>query len=167
MNRPSRRAASAGLLLFRRSAGLELFLAHPGGPFWARRDRGAWTLPKGEIDDGEDPLAAARREFTEETGVHAVPPFLPLGGVRQKAGKIVHAWAWEGDADPERVTSVMTEIRVPRSDARMLVPEIDRCAWFSAAEARDRLNPAQVAFIDRLEALIADGEPAGGGSARE
>src|SRR6476659_133945 len=99
---PKPAAVSAGLLLFRRQAGrLEVFLAHPGGPFWVSRDAGVWTLPKGLVAAGEDLLAAARREFEEETGVHAREPFLPLGRVRQKSGKVVHAWAWEGDADPE------------------------------------------------------------------
>jgi predicted NUDIX family NTP pyrophosphohydrolase len=97
---------SAGLLLYRRALGrLEVFLAHPGGPFWLKRDAGAWTIPKGVAEQGEDILAAACREFEEETGIHPVGPFLSLGSIRQKAGKLVHAWAWEGDADPERVTS--------------------------------------------------------------
>jgi predicted NUDIX family NTP pyrophosphohydrolase len=95
------RNVSAGLLLFRRPAGgLELFLAHPGGPFWRGRDLGAWTIPKGLVAPGEELLAAARREFEEETGIVPREPFLPLGSVRQKAGKVIHAWAWEGDADP-------------------------------------------------------------------
>ena len=106
---------SAGLLLFRRGAGgLEVFLAHPGGPFWADRDDGAWTIPKGVIDPGEDALAAARREFEEETGIRPAGPFLPLGSVRQKAGKLVHAWAWEGDADPAAVTSNTMKVEWPR-----------------------------------------------------
>src|SRR5438045_372324 len=97
---------SAGLLLYRRTPhGLEVFLAHPGGPFWASRDAGAWSIPKGELAECEEPLAAACREFEEETSIHPEGPFLPLGSVRQKAGKLVHAWAWEGDADPERVKS--------------------------------------------------------------
>src|SRR5438477_7143775 len=102
----SRRSVSAGLLLYRRPAGdLEVFLAHPGGPFWRNRDEGAWTIPKGVADEGEDLLDAACREFEEETGMRPVGPFIPLGSVRQKAGKTVHAWAWEGDADPARVSS--------------------------------------------------------------
>ncbi|HEU4631012.1 MAG TPA: NUDIX domain-containing protein [Gemmatimonadaceae bacterium] len=153
---PRRAMVSAGLLLFRRgTSGLELFLAHPGGPFWAQRDAGAWTIPKGVVDDGEDPLDAARREFEEETGIRAVPPFLPLGSIRQKAGKTVHAWAWEGDADPAAVTSNVMRAEWPRGSGRWLTfPEVDRCAWFDARTARDRINAAQVALIDRLEALL-------------
>jgi predicted NUDIX family NTP pyrophosphohydrolase len=151
---PKPAAVSAGLLLFRRRAGrLEVFLAHPGGPFWANRDAGAWTLPKGLVAAGEDLLAAAEREFEEETGVRPTGPFRPLGAVRQKAGKVIHAWAWEGDADPERVKS-------NRGSGRWLeFPEVDRCAWFAPAAAREKLNPAQAAFIDRLEAALRDAEP--------
>ncbi|HEX2191460.1 MAG TPA: NUDIX domain-containing protein [Longimicrobiaceae bacterium] len=147
---------SAGLLLFRRGgSGLELFLAHPGGPFWKGRDAGAWTVPKGIVEEGEDPLAAARREFREETGIEPVPPFLPLGSIRQKAGKTVHAWAWEGDADPERVVSNTMRTEWPRGSGRWLTfPEVDRCAWFDPAAAREKINAAQAELIDRLEALL-------------
>jgi predicted NUDIX family NTP pyrophosphohydrolase len=146
-------AASAGLLLFRRtSAGLELFLAHPGGPFWRNRDTGAWTIPKGVAEAGEDLLEAARREFQEETGLEAQGPFISLGRVRQKAGKVVCAWAWEGDADPARVTSNTMKTEWPRGSGRWLTfPEVDRCAWFSADLAREKLNPAQAELVDRLE----------------
>ena len=149
-------AVSAGLLLFRRRVGaLEVFLAHPGGPFWKGRDEGAWTIPKGVLDPGEDPLAAARREFAEETGVVAVGPFMALGSVKQRAGKVVHAWAWEGDADAERVTSNTSRTEWPRGSGRWLTyPEVDRCAWLDPAAARRKINPAQAAFIDRLEALL-------------
>jgi predicted NUDIX family NTP pyrophosphohydrolase len=149
-------AISAGLLLFRRKGGrVEFFLAHPGGPFWVRRDAGAWTIPKGLVDPDEDPLAAARREFEEETGISPVGPFLPLGSVRQKAGKLIEAWAWEGDADPACVTSNTIEIEWPRrSGRRLTVPEVDRCAWFDDQTARRKLNPAQVELIDRLYALL-------------
>jgi predicted NUDIX family NTP pyrophosphohydrolase len=159
----NRANVSAGLLLFRRASGtLELFLAHPGGPFWRDRDLGAWTIPKGVLEEGEDPLAAARREFGEETGIVATGPFLPLGSVRQKAGKVVHAWAWEGDADPESVVSNMMRSEFPRGSGRWLTfPEVDRCAWFDPATARTKLNAAQAAFVDRLEAALA-GSPAGG-----
>lgn len=148
---------SAGLLLYRRRAGgLKLFLAHPGGPYWAGRDAGVWTLPKGLIDPGEDPLAAACREFREETGVVPTGPFLPLGSVRQKAGKVIHAWAWEGDADPAAVASNTMKVEWPRGSGRWMVfPEVDRCEWFRPAEAREKLNPAQVEFVDRLEAALA------------
>ena len=163
--RPRRPNLSAGLLLFRRRAGaLELFLAHPGGPFWRERDAGAWTIPKGVVDPGEALLDAARREFEEETGIRPEEPFLPLGSVRQKAGKVVHAWAWEGDADPERVTSNSARAEWPPSSGRWITyPEVDRCAWFDPAAARARINPAQAELIDRLEAALRE---EGGGAQR-
>ena len=148
---------SAGLLLFRRRGGrLEVFLAHPGGPFWANKDAGAWTIPKGLVEPGEDPLAAARREFEEETGVRPDGPFLLLGSVRQRAGKEVHAWAFEGDADPDRVTSNTMWVEWPRgSGRRVKFPEVDRCGWFDPDAARTKLNPAQAEFVARLEAALA------------
>jgi predicted NUDIX family NTP pyrophosphohydrolase len=147
---------SAGLLLFRRgSGGLEVFLAHPGGPFWSHKDAAAWTIPKGVIEPGEEPLAAALREFEEETGVRAEGPFLPLGSIRQKAGKEIHAWAWEGDADPDRVTSNMVRTEWPRGSGRWLTfPEVDRCGWFDPETAREKINPAQAELIARLEAVL-------------
>ena len=154
---PARRpTVSAGLLLFRRPGGkLEVFLAHPGGPFWVNRDAGAWTIPKGLLDPAEDPLTAACREFTEETGVAPVGPFLPLGSVRQKAGKTIHAWAWEGDADPDCATSNLTRVEWPSGSGRWhTFPEVDRCGWFTPAEAREKLNLAQATFVDRLEAVL-------------
>ncbi len=152
-----REKVSAGLLLFRRrEEGLELLLAHPGGPFWASRDAGAWTIPKGVADDGEDLLAAARREFAEETGTIPVGPFVSLGSVRQKAGKVVHAWACEGDLDPALAVSNETRSEWPRGSGRWITfPEVDRCAWFGPADARVRLNPAQTALIERLESVLA------------
>jgi predicted NUDIX family NTP pyrophosphohydrolase len=151
-----RPSVSAGLLLFRRSPrGLEVLLAHPGGPFWRDRDAGAWTIPKGMVNEGEDLLDAARREFEEETAIAPTGPFLPLGSVRQKGGKVVHAWAWEGDADPERVTSNTMTAEWPRGSGRSLTfPEVDRCAWFSPEQAREKMNPAQSELLDRLEASI-------------
>lgn len=148
---------SAGLLLFRRGErGLELFLAHHGGPFWQDRDIGAWSLPKGMVNQGEELLAAACREFEEETGIRPQPPFLPLGSIRQKAGKIVHAWAWEGNADPERVTSNFARTEWPRGSGKWITyPEVDRCAWFDPITARQKLIAAQAQLIDRLEALLA------------
>jgi predicted NUDIX family NTP pyrophosphohydrolase len=148
---------SAGLLLFRHEAsGLELFLAHPGGPFWQRRDTGAWTIPKGLTEEGEELLAGACREFEEETGLSPRGPFIPLGSVRQKAGKVVHAWAWEGDADPAAVSSNTMQAEWPRGSGRWLTfPEVDRCAWFSPEVAREKINPAQGEFINRLEAELA------------
>lgn len=159
----TRRAGeSAGLLLFRRTGGrLEVFLAHPGGPFWRHKDLGAWTLPKGLVDEGEDPLDGARREFREETGIEPTGPFLPLGEIRQKAGKRVHAWAWEGDADPAATVSNEMKTEWPRGSGRWITfPEVDRCAWFTPGEARARINPAQAELIGRLEALL-EGPPPG------
>jgi len=148
----ARRAVSSGILLYRRTSGsLEIFLAHPGGPFWARRDDGAWTIPKGMVDDGEDLLDAARREFREETGIEAAGPFVPLGSIKQKAGKTVHAWAWEGDADPTTIVSNTTRTEWPRGSGKWITyPEVDRCAWFVVDVARVKINPAQASFIDRL-----------------
>ena len=152
---------SAGLLLFRRSRGeLEVFLAHPGGPFWEARDLGAWTVPKGLVEAGEDPLATAVREFREETGVSPEGPFLPLGSVRQKAGKVVHAWAWEGEADPEQARSNTMRAEWPRGSGRWLTfPEVDRCEWFDARSAREKINAAQAELIDRLQAMLSGDEP--------
>ena len=146
------------MLLFRRTGGeIEFFLAHPGGPFWKNKDEGAWTIPKGLVEEGEDPLATARREFQEETGIVAQSPFWELGTIQQKAGKLIHAWAWEGDADAAAVVSNLIRIEFPRKTGRFLeVPEIDRCGWFSAAAARQRLNPAQSPLIDRLLAALAN-----------
>jgi len=140
------------MLLFRRSGDeLEVFLAHPGGPFWARRDDGAWTIPKGVVDEDEELIDAARREFNEETGMTPQPPFIPLGSIKQKAGKTVHAWAWEGDADADAITSNTSRTEWPRGSGKWVsFPEVDRCAWFDLATARTKINPAQAAFIDRL-----------------
>ena len=156
-----RKNVSAGLLLFRRSEkGLEVFLAHPGGPFWSGRDLGAWTVPKGLVEDGEDPLATAVREFEEETGIQPEEPFLPLDSVRQKAGKLVHAWAWEGEADPHQVRSNSMRAEWPRGSGRWLTfPEVDRCEWFDARSARHKINPAQAELIDRLETVLSDQGP--------
>jgi predicted NUDIX family NTP pyrophosphohydrolase len=135
-------------------------LAHPGGPFWKSRDTGAWTIPKGLVEEGEDLLAAACREFEEETGIHPSGPFIPLGSVRQKAGKVVHAWAWQGDADPASITSNNTRTEWPRGSGRwMTYPEVDRCDWFSPKLARQKINPAQAELIDRLETALESEEP--------
>jgi predicted NUDIX family NTP pyrophosphohydrolase len=149
---------SAGLLLYRRSDGgsLELLIAHPGGPFWKRRDEGAWTIPKGLIEDGEADLDVARREFREETGHQ--PPLdgtVSLGEVQLASGKTVLGWAAEGDLDPEAATSNEIEVEwPPRTGRRVSVPEVDRVAWVRPAEARRLLNPAQAAFVDRLLAAL-------------
>lgn len=152
---------SAGLLLYRVADGsVEVLLAHPGGPLWARRDLGAWSVPKGEADGDEGLEAVARREFAEETG-HEVPagPMLVLGEVRQAGGKVVHAWAVEGDLDPAMTRSNTFEMEwPPRSGRRAAFPEVDRVAWFGLAEARERINPAQTVFLDRLEATLTERE---------
>jgi predicted NUDIX family NTP pyrophosphohydrolase len=150
---------SAGLLLYRRRDGvLEVLLAHPGGPLFVRRDVGSWTLPKGLIEPGEDAIDVARREFREETGAEPPPDptgYLPLGRVRQASGKVVHAWAAEGDLDPATASSNTFEMEHPRGSGRWLVfPEVDRVAWFGADEARQRLNPAQAPLVDRLLAAL-------------
>jgi predicted NUDIX family NTP pyrophosphohydrolase len=152
---------SAGLLLYRHSDdALEVLIAHPGGPVWARRDTGAWSLPKGAANDGEPLLDAARREFLEETG-QAAPdgPSIDLGDVRMRSGKTVHAWAVEGDLDPAALRSMMAEVEWPPRSGRVTrVPEIDRVMWASPADARLRLNPAQAEFVDRLLRALARSE---------
>lgn len=148
---------SAGLLLHRTTADgtLEVLLVHPGGPFWARRDAGAWSVPKGELADDEDPLVAARREFAEELGTQAPDgPFVALGEVRQKAGKIVTAWAVEGDLDPATVVSNTFTIEWPRGSGRLReFPEVDRAEWFDLEEAAVRILEGQRPLLDALAAL--------------
>lgn len=144
---------SAGILLYRRRSGaLEVLLAHPGGPFWARRDDGAWTIPKGLIDAGETPEAAARREFSEELGVEAIGTLLPLGSVRQRGGKHVEAFALEGDFDVAALRSNTFETEWPPRSGRMTTYlEVDRAAWMDLATARIKLLEAQRPLLDRLE----------------
>ena len=149
---------SAGVLLYRRAGeGVEVLVAHPGGPIWARRDTGAWSLPKGAPLDTElDLLETARREFEEETG-HEPPagPTIDLGEVRMRSGKVVHAWAIEGDLDPATAHSNEFEIEwPPRSGKRQRIPEIDRVEWFGPIEARRRIKPTQAPLIDRLEEAL-------------
>ncbi|MGF1666576.1 MAG: NUDIX domain-containing protein [Acidimicrobiia bacterium] len=145
---------SAGLLPFRRESGLEVLIAHPGGPFWARKDVGAWSVIKGEMDPGEEPLAAAVREFCEETGWPApvADDYLDLGSAKLKSGKLIRCWAFEADFDP--ATLVPGTFPAVISGRTVVVPEIDRVAWVSPRDAADRLNPAQVAFVERLEAAL-------------
>ncbi len=147
---------SAGLLLYRQSGEtLEVFLVHPGGPFWAKKDLGAWSIPKGEYTEGEDPLAAARREFQEETGFLPPSDAIPLGEVKQAGGKIVTAWAAEGDCDPAKLVSNHCQIEwPPRSGRAFDIPEVDRGAWFSIDEARQRLLKSQLPFLDRLATYL-------------
>jgi predicted NUDIX family NTP pyrophosphohydrolase len=156
---------SAGIVLFRRptssNGGFEVLLGHPGGPFFTRRDEGHWTIPKGEPDDPDDDLlAVARREFAEETGKPApLDPSaddpIPLGTIVQKGGKVVHAWAIEGDVDPEAARSNTFVMEwPPRSGQQQEFAEIDRVAWFEPDEARRRLKPTQVPFVDRLAAIL-------------
>jgi predicted NUDIX family NTP pyrophosphohydrolase len=147
---------SAGLLLFRRPAGeLQVLLAHPGGPFWTRKDDGAWMLPKGELMPGEEPLAAARREFAEETGHAPEGDFIALGEVRQAGGKRVLAWAVEGAFDPAHLRSNTFEMEwPPRSGRLQAFPEVDRVDWFTVDEARPKLLAAQRPFIERLQAAL-------------
>lgn len=136
-------------MLFRTVGGeLEVYLAHPGGPWWKHKDAGAWTIPKGLVEEGEELLAAACREFTEETGITPAGPYLELGSIKQKGGKTVHAWAWRGEAEPIGPGGNPP----PRSPSGF--PEVDRCEWFSAAMAREKLNPAQVEFVERLEGIL-------------
>jgi predicted NUDIX family NTP pyrophosphohydrolase len=147
---------SAGLLLFRRrEGGIEVLLGHPGGPYWTTKEDGAWSIPKGGILPGEDPLASAIREFTEETGFEPVEPFIALGSITQRSGKVVHAWAFEGDAEPARLTSINTQTEWPPRSGRMIdIPELDRVAFFGLPEARRAINVAQAELLDRLVAKL-------------
>lgn len=149
---------SAGILLYRqRKGGLEVFLVHPGGPFWAKKDRGAWTLPKGEYANDEQPLDAAIREFKEETGFAIDGKFVELGTITQVSGKVVSAWACAGDVDAEELISNSCEVEwPPRSGRRITIPEIDRGGWFSLEEAKTRILPAQQPFLARLRRLLDD-----------
>lgn len=150
---------SAGLLMYRqgRDGKLQVLLVHPGGPFWTNKDDGAWTIPKGEVNTGEDLLATAKREFAEETGVAPTGEFRPLGPVKQKGGKTVHAWALEGDLDTAAIRSnTFTMEWPPRSGKRVEFPEIDRAAFFDLATARKKINPAQAAWFDQLETMLND-----------
>lgn len=143
---------SAGVLLFRqRNVSLEVFLVHPGGPFWSKKDLGAWSLPKGEYTEPEDPLLAARREFEEETGVDVDGAFLPLGTIKQKSGKLITAWAVKGDCDETALRSnTFTMEWPPKSGRHADFPEVDRAGWFVLSEARAKLNSGQVGFLDEL-----------------
>jgi len=147
---------AAGILLFRRGpSGLQVLLAHPGGPLWSRKDYGAWTLPKGQFTDGELPLDAARREFEEEMGAAPSGNFQSLGTLKQPSGKVIHAWAVESDFDAARVTSNLFSMEWPPKSGRMAeFPEVDRAGWFSIEEARQKILKGQAPFLDRLLALL-------------
>jgi predicted NUDIX family NTP pyrophosphohydrolase len=147
---------SAGLLMYRWLKGhLEVFLVHPGGPFWAKKDLGAWSISKGEYVEGELPLDAARREFQEETGFPATGDFLELGSVQQAGGKVVLAWAFEGDCDPSKLISNRCQIEwPPRSGRQIEIPEVDRGDWFSIGQAKERILKSQAPFLDRLSQLL-------------
>jgi predicted NUDIX family NTP pyrophosphohydrolase len=147
------RKNSAGILLYRiRSGVLEVFLVHPGGPFWAKKDAGAWSIPKGEFEEGADPLEAAKREFLEETGSPIDGKFVSLTPLKQRSGKVVHAWAVEGDIDSSTVTSNTFSMEWPPSSGRQQeFPEVDKGAWFAMAVAREKLLAGQHGFLDELE----------------
>jgi predicted NUDIX family NTP pyrophosphohydrolase len=147
---------SAGILLYRRrTAAVEVLLVHPGGPFWRNKDLGAWSIPKGEAAPGEDLLGRARQEFAEETGTPIDGVFRPLGARRQPGGKLVHAWAVEGDLDAAAVRSNTFDLEwPPRSGRTQVFPEIDRAAWFPLPQAREKILKGQAAFIDALEELL-------------
>jgi predicted NUDIX family NTP pyrophosphohydrolase len=146
---------SAGILLYRfQNKILQVFLVHPGGPFWKNKDEGAWSIPKGEYEDNEDPLIAAKREFKEETGIELHGEFRPLSPVKQKAGKMVQAWAIEGDADAATIRSNHFEIEWPPKSGKMTsFPEVDKAGWFTVVDAVVKINNAQAGFIEELQHL--------------
>lgn len=149
-------AVSAGILLYRRRNGEpQVLLIHPGGPFWRNRDDGAWMMPKGQVEPGEEKLACALREFEEEVGSRPVGEAVPLGGVRQAGGKWVEGFAIEGDLDPDRIVSTEFELEYPpRSGRFQSFPEVDRAAWFTLDEAETKLLPSQLPLLDKLRALL-------------
>ena len=148
---------SAGILAYRRSGGeLLVFLVHPGGPFWAKKDRGAWSIPKGEFTEGEEALAAARREFAEEVGQSIDGHFVALTPRRQRSGKVVHAWAVESDVDADRLVSNGFELEWPPHSGKLRrFPEVDAAAWFPLAEAKLRIHPSQIPLLEELAHLLA------------
>ncbi len=148
---------SAGVLLFRRrEGGPEVLLLHPGGPFWKNKDRGAWMIPKGEVEEGEDPLSVAKREFEEETGTRPEGEFLPLGEIVQKGGKHVVAWAVEGDLDAAAIVSDTFPLEWPPKSGRTVeFPEVDRAAWFRVGEAREKILASQLPLVEELVEMVA------------
>jgi predicted NUDIX family NTP pyrophosphohydrolase len=153
---------SAGILMYRGAGeGIEVFLVHPGGPFWAKKDEGAWSIPKGLPDKDEDPLAAAKREFHEETGFTAEGHFMLLGAFKQPGGKTVHAWAVQGDCDPSKLKSNLFEVEwPPKSGRRARFPEVDRADWFHPREASIKILRGQQPILAKLFALLGGGPPA-------
>jgi predicted NUDIX family NTP pyrophosphohydrolase len=151
---------SAGLLIYRRrQSGLEVFLVHPGGPFWARKDEGAWSIPKGEYALGEDPLETARREFQEETGFEAGGDFIPLTPRKQPSGKVISAWALEGDCDASLIKSNTFSMEwPPHSGKQQEFPEVDRAGWFTVQKAKEKILKGQVPFLDELNEILREGE---------
>ncbi|HET6253351.1 MAG TPA: NUDIX domain-containing protein [Puia sp.] len=146
---------SAGILLYRSTPTLEVFLVHPGGPFWKNKHTGAWTIPKGEFTSEEPALDAAIREFREETGVHLKGHFQPLTAIRQRSGKRVYAWAIAGDLDPAKLVSNTFDLEWPRGSGRLVAfPEVDKGGWYTLEAARAIINPAQIAFLDELGELL-------------
>jgi len=148
--------------MFRRggAGGIEVLLVHPGGPFWTKKDLGAWSLPKGECHDGEDAFAAALREFEEETGIEPKGEFIPLGELRQPGGKLVTAWAFEGDCDPAAIRSNRFSMEWPKGSGRIQeFPEIDRGEWFTIDEARGKILRGQIGFLERLAAYPGVAKP--------
>lgn len=151
---------SAGLILYRMQSGkLEVLLVHPGGPFWSKKDEGAWFVPKGELNVGEEPLAGAKREFEEETGLKPEGEFLALGSVKQKSGKTIVAWAFEGDCDPSSIKSNTFTIEwPPKSGRRQEFPEIDRAGFFTVPQAKAKMHPVEYPLVLRLHELLGDAD---------
>lgn len=143
---------SAGLLVYRKNkAAIEIFLVHPGGPFWKGKDKGAWSIPKGEFEDDEEPLAAAKREFKEETGQEVNGDFIELRPIKQKSGKLVYAWAVEAEVDADTIVSNTFQLEYPAKSGKWItIPEVDKASWLSIEEAKEKINPAQADLIDDL-----------------
>jgi len=160
---------SAGLLMYRNAVRtLQVLLVHPGGPFWAKKDDGAWSIPKGEFGEAEVPLDAAIREFNEETGLTPGGPFIPLGSAKQPGGKVVSVWTFHGDWDPATLRSNVFVLEwPPKSGMTREFPEVDRAAWFDTREARRKILPGQVTFIDQVEALVSKGSNVGAAEQRQ
>ena len=150
------RKKTAGLLLYRiRNSAIEVFLVHPGGPFWAKKDEGAWSIPKGEFADDEQPLSAAKREFQEETGFSMEGNFMALAPLKQRSGKLVYAWALEGDCDAGAIKSNLFSMEwPPRSGKRQEYPEVDRARWFTLESAKRKIVPGQIGFLEELQQIL-------------